>query len=180
MDNNNPNFLNNSALIVPFGEIEETFLNNLASVLRKQFNVKFIINKPAKIPHEAYNPVRNQYLSIRILEKLHDFDGSKVLGVIEKDMYDKGLNYVFGQAEAPGRCGVISITRLRQQFYGKEKDDKILFERVVKEAVHEVGHMYGLSHCEYENCVMYFSNSIVDTDKKKSSFCNNCLKILEK
>lgn len=102
----------------------------------------------------------------------------RVLGIIDKDLYVSELNFVFGQAESPGSHALISITRLRQEFYGLAKDDKIFFDRVIKEAVHELGHTYGLSHCSNPKCVMFFSNSLPDTDRKSSLFCERCLKKL--
>ncbi|MEA2005134.1 MAG: hypothetical protein U9O50_02570 [Acidobacteriota bacterium] len=47
------------------------------------------------------------------------------------------------------------------------------------EAVHELGHTYGLSHCPDAKCVMHFSNSLLDTDKKSASFCTHCHKLLD-
>jgi archaemetzincin len=51
--------------------------------------------------------------------------------------------------------------------------------RVIKEAVHELGHALGLTHCEKSRCVMHFSNSLQDTDFKHYMFCERCNKILK-
>jgi archaemetzincin len=64
--------------------------------------------------------------------------------------------------------------RLRQEFYGLKKNDSLFYQRIVKEAVHELGHAFGLSHCNKFTCVMHFSNSLRDTDIKENNFCNNC------
>lgn len=89
------------------------------------------------------------------------------------------MNFVFGEAGLSGSFSVISITRLSQKFYGLPEDDGIFFDRVIKEAVHELGHTYGLRHCSDSSCVMFFSNSLSDTDRKGSSFCMSCSKMLE-
>lgn len=126
----------------------------------------------------AFDLSRNQYNASEIFKSLYRFKGAKVLGIIDKDLYVRGLNFVFGQAKCPGRAALISITRLRQEFYKLSEDDKLFFTRVVKEAVHELGHTYGLRHCPDKGCVMFFSNSIIDTDRKGTSFCKMCLKRL--
>jgi archaemetzincin len=100
----------------------------------------------------------------------------KTLGVIDLDLYVPGLNFVFGEADPGSGVCVISLTRLRQEFYGRAPDEELFLKRAVKEAVHELGHLYGLPHCTDRRCVMYFSNSLPDTDKKTRRFCERCKK----
>ncbi|MFN3466335.1 MAG: archemetzincin, partial [Candidatus Brocadiales bacterium] len=66
------------------------------------------------------------------------------------------------------------LCRLRQEFYGRPVDLTLLKERMVKEAVHEIGHVWGMRHCPDPCCVMFFSNSLADTDRKSDTFCKNC------
>ena len=75
---------------------------------------------------------------------------------------------------------IISIHRLRSEFYGREPDRAVLMERMTKEAVHELGHLWGMKHCDDPGCVMFFSNSLEDTDKKSDRFCNRCQSILKR
>ena len=63
---------------------------------------------------------------------------------------------------------------LRQEFYGLPRDKNLFRERALKEAVHELGHTYGLGHCPDSTCVMHFSNSLPDTDLKGWKFCPDC------
>lgn len=163
-----------SAFIVPIGLVDKPILKNLAKVLYERFKIKFCVKEPLELPKDAFNPERGQYDTDKIFKILKRCEGKKVLGVIDKDLYAQGLNFIFGQAELPGRCALVSLTRLRQEFYGLPRDEMIFFDRIIKEVVHELGHTYGIKHCLNKNCVMFFSNSIIDTDKKSSFFCKMC------
>jgi archaemetzincin len=98
----------------------------------------------------------------------------RVLGVVDVDIFAPGLNFVFGEADIARRRAVISLKRLRKEFYGLPKNEDLFQERVLKEAVHELGHTYGFKHCSNPNCVMRFSNSLYDTDFKDWNFCPAC------
>lgn len=69
---------------------------------------------------------------------------------------------------------LISVTRLNPEFYGEKPDRAKYYRRILTEAVHELGHAFGLPHCTIPTCVMYFSNSIDDTDRKGYNFCKRC------
>jgi archaemetzincin len=127
-------------------------------------------------PDYAYNKKRNQYLSTALLKTLMEqkeyMAYGKVLGVVDQDLYVPELNFVFG--EAGQKAAVISLTRLRQEFYRLPQDQKLFYKRALTEAVHELGHTYGLGHCRNPQCVMFFSNSLMDTDRKGPEFCMGC------
>ena len=110
---------------------------------------------------------------------IRNSEADKLLGVATVDLYVPSLNFVFGEAECPGEVSVISMFRLDPKFYD-QRDDKLLFHRTVKEAVHELGHTFGLIHCGHPNCVMFFSNSIYDTDLKNEGFCCRCGQMVRK
>ncbi|MDI6698615.1 MAG: archaemetzincin family Zn-dependent metalloprotease [Candidatus Saccharicenans sp.] len=165
-------------ILLPVGTIEEFILDTLSKATSRIFNCQVSIYEKIKVPDEAYNPARNQYSSSKILEKMRSFikleNGEKALGVADVDLYVPGLNFVFGEAELGGRLAIISLTRLRQSFYGLPDDRSLFLQRAVKEAVHELGHLYGRGHCPDFRCIMHFSNSLLDTDRKSVSFCPRC------
>lgn len=138
-----------------------------------------LIGEVSPIPETAFEMARGQYRSDVILDKVLSFaekmEGvDRVLGIIDLDLFVPSLNFVFGEAECPGRAALISLWRLRPEFYGESAKMEVFLERSTKEAVHELGHTLGLRHCTNVFCVMFFSNSIFDTDRKRSFFCNKC------
>ena len=134
-------------------------------------------------PTYLYDRRRKQWISNRILDWLlqnnNPDDNTKVLAICDFDAYSDELNFVFGEAHLGGRVAAIYLPRLREEFYVRKSDTNKLFkQRVIKEAVHELGHAFGLTHCEKSKCVMHFSNSLQDTDFKDYKFCERCNKIL--
>ncbi|MEM4389566.1 MAG: archaemetzincin family Zn-dependent metalloprotease [Candidatus Micrarchaeia archaeon] len=95
----------------------------------------------------------------------------KILAVFHGDLFAPGLNFVFGLAR--GKYCIISLARLDPRFYG-ERDSNVLRARMIKEAIHELGHTFGLGHCDDGRCVMSFSNTIGEVDTKTSAFCQKC------
>ena len=101
-----------------------------------------------------------------------------MLGVTEVDLFIPMLSYIFGQAQLGGRAAIISTARLRQEFYDLPADGAILVERARKEALHELGHTFGLVHCEDRGCAMSLSTNIRQVDLKNPSYCGACRALL--
>ncbi len=167
-------------VLVAVGEIDGNAMDRLKNDLSKVFNKQVLIGKGMPDPDYAYHKKRNQYLSTAILNAIMEQKEyapyEKVLGIVDHDLYVPELNFVFG--EASRKAGVISMTRLRQTFYHLPEDQNLFHRRVLTEAVHELGHTFGLGHCENPLCVMFFSNSLMDTDRKGSEFCQKCKNLL--
>ena len=125
------------------------------------------------VPENAYNPLRHQFDAMRIIEHITSIctnEENLTLGIVDKDIYAHGMNFIFGLADPLSKTAIVSSYRLS----GEKKN-----ERISKEVVHEVGHLLGLSHCHEKSCVMYFSNTIDDTDRKHQRLCSTCRSKLE-
>ncbi len=126
---------------------------------------------------DCFEEKRKQYNSTKILgEMLREIptDALKVLGIIDSDISIPILTFVFGEAQLGGQAAIVSLTRLRQEFYGMEPNRHIFLDRLRKESFHELGHTFGLYHCAEDACVMRLSSTIFDVDRKGSTFCRDC------
>jgi archaemetzincin len=156
-----------------FGDVVD--INNSSNLL-SSFLIPTTTTMP---PSYLYDERRKQWISNKILEWLlqnyKPGSNTKILAIFDFDAYSGNLNFVLGEAHLGGRVAAIYLPRLRQEFYSKNADTSSLFEqRVIKESVHELGHAFGLIHCEKSSCVMHFSNSLRDTDVKDYRFCERC------
>lgn len=158
------------------GEVPPDLLVHLQHELQPIMNREITIAAAIPRPEHAFNRSRRQYLGTALLQELERLDNipgaERVLGVIDADAYAPGLNFIFGQARKPGRVAVIALPRLRDSFRGRPENTERFRVRAVKEAVHELGHSFDLAHCPDSKCVMHFSNSFGDTDRKTKQFCS--------
>ena len=128
-----------------------------------------------------YAPERNQYHSTLILAQLLKHlpdDGGKIIGITSVDLYIPVLTFVFGESQLGGSGAVVSTYRLRNEYYGLPRDNNLLLQRIVKEAMHELGHAFGLIHCRDYECVMNSSTYVEGIDLKQDRFCRECRKEL--
>ncbi len=166
--------------LFPFGDVDLKIIALLFDPLRRTFNDDVDIGDVLPLPERAYDNKRKQYLASSLIELLPPSSNPSSLGqsldVTDEDIYAPDLNFVFGVANPSSSRAVISLKRLHESFYGKPENQALFEERMIKEAVHELGHTYGFSHCPDPTCVMHFSNSIADTDRKSIQFCHACNK----
>jgi len=170
-------------ILVLLSEINEHTLEVLKQSLEQTFNRMVETRAKIRSLDYAYDPSRNQYISPRLLSRLRRIkkgSGDKILGIVYVDLYSPEFDFVFGEAEIGSGVATVSLYRLLPERYGLRPNRKVLEERTVKEAVHELGHLYHLGHCLNPKCVMHFSTSLVDIGKKRKTFCSKCQQELKK
>ena len=128
-------------------------------------------------PRQAYSPERNQHhatlILASLLRNLPD-PSSKIIGITSVDLFVPVLTFVFGQAQLDGPGALLSTFRLRNEFYGLPQNEDLLLDRTIKEAVHELGHSFGLVHCTDPDCVMSSSTYMEEVDLKADWYCPKC------
>ncbi|MFY9644612.1 MAG: archaemetzincin [Terriglobales bacterium] len=163
--------------LLPIGNVEDALLRDLRPAIEETFRVPCKVLPVRLDPEFAYHGERQQYHSSEILHRMQSFlteDSWRMLGVAEVDLYIPILTFVFGEAQMGGPSAVVSAHRLRQEFYGLPLDQKLYRHRVIKEAVHELGHTVNLTHCQDYSCAMAPSHAVEWIDLKESTLCSGC------
>jgi archaemetzincin len=164
-------------ILIVFGTLSETLVPYVMDGLTREFQAEVVRGENLPIPDRAYDSRRRQYRAedfISPLGRRRQGRTDLVLGMTAVDLFVPQLNFVFGLADPRQRCAVISVARLDPRFYQQPPKPALLQERALKEAVHELGHLLGLPHCDNPCCIMFFSNTLADTDRKGPSFCPAC------
>jgi len=171
----------NSIVISPAGSQDPDILSLVGREIKKFFGYETKIIPLLENIDFAIDFKRNQYYSTIILEKLAErapVNAIKVLAITEYDLFIPILTHVFGEAQLGGKTCIISTYRLTKELPSMERE-KALKLRVVKEALHELGHTFKLRHCKDKSCIMRYSRSINDVDGKSNQLCRYCKKLLD-
>jgi len=161
--------------VARIGNADIHLLDAVRWELAREFRVPCSVDASSLDPSFAHHPERNQFHSTMLVEQLAARDDDAiVIGVTDVDLYIPILTFVFGEAQLGGRAAVVSHYRLHQTFYGLPRDDVLLRERLVKEAIHEIGHVAGLTHCDDYECVMASSHAVEWLDLKRKHLCEEC------
>ena len=170
----NPRFI----YVVPLGDISIDYLEGIAESVEEQFGLPVKITANQGVPDYALDVARQQYNSNLILQKLITEpvpDGLRILGVTNVDLFNPIFSFVFGEAQFKGKGAVISSYRL---IGNPDNESRLgcppLISRLEKEAIHELGHTFGLRHCADRDCVMQYSVGLECADRKFSFFCRAC------
>lgn len=150
-------------LEIIYSQISEDENQIIKNALIKTYKdiLEVFIEEEIELLSQAYNPKRDQYNAEILLRYLISNKKRELaLWVIPKDLYAQGMNFIFGLAHHL-HGAVLSTFRLSNK------------ELIEKEAIHEIGHIIGLKHCN-NSCVMKYSNSLWETKMKPLYLCEKC------
>lgn len=163
--------------ILPIETDPHPWIEQLQNSIHRTFGFPARVLVPNICLERTFDPRRLQYNSSQILLQIiknPPADALKVLGVVDVDLFIPILTFVFGEAQLGGIGSVVTMHRLNAKYYGLPEDNTLLVERLVKEAVHELGHNFGLVHCSNQECVMKSSTYVEDIDQKSVEMCATC------
>lgn len=126
----------------------------------------------------SFSPERQQYQADIILAALLDRGalepGRRRMAVVSEDLFLPVFTHVFGSAQFRGEAAVVSTHRLTPTWSDRPAEPRVLRLRLLKEAMHELGHTLGLVHCKVPWCVMSPSLDPDHVDLKDPAFCAPC------
>jgi len=176
-------FIKPKIVVVPLGEVDFMMVNKLATHIGPVFNRSVDILKGLKAPEEAYNVVRNQYYATIIMSKLERIKANhkeQILGVCEEDLYLPDENYILAHSDPVAQTAVISLNRIRQEFYGLPEDDTKIYTRLYKQSIQQIVYLNNVTGCRNPRCVHYYSTNMMDIDNKNEKLCDICKRQLGK
>lgn len=167
--------------ILPAGTGPDAWIEELEKSIHKTFGYSSKLFRPQISLEKAFDIKRSQYNSSQILLQVISSppaDAAKMLCIVDVDLFIPILTFVFGEAQLRGIGSIVSLHRLNNKFYGLPYDEKLLTQRLIKEAIHELGHNFGLVHCSNPVCVMRSSTYVEDIDQKSEEMCSRCVEDL--
>jgi len=167
--------------IIPIGSLPQQILEAIQTELESRLEAKCRVMEKQDMPKESYNQWRKQYNAEVVMNIVSSSLSAKFIDksiptliLTDADLYYSGLSFIFGLEDPAKSTAIVSIARLKSEFYNGRPNSQRLLERTVKEVIHEMGHYIGMEHCHNNYCVMCFSPSVQDVDTKDKSFCKEC------
>lgn len=168
--------------IIKIPEVPDLVIETISAHINRYMNLTTDFLPAMELPDYAFDPVREQYEAGAIIKKIESIDFShisKVICVFSVDLFVPVFTHVFGEARQGGRVALVSLFRLREKGGDTADLSRILLERTVKVAIHELSHLFNLHHCERKDCLMHFSGLIDDLDQTPAEFCNYCMRFFQ-
>jgi len=169
-------------VISPIGDLDAggELLEHLGKELGKLFGYRTDIRPLIEEKDLWLDPVRKQYHSTPILETLAVIsppEAVKVLAITKVDLFIPILTHVYGEAQLGGKACILSTYRFNEEpsLAGRTE---AFYCRLLKEAVHELGHTFNLRHCTDSACAMRYCRSVKEVDRKSNQFCRYCTVLL--
>jgi len=159
------------------GSAARALVKDLTEPLLAELGFEAVVGAPIADPAYAFNKDRNQYHAAAILRRLagsRPAELAGVIGVFDHDLFVPEGDFVFGEADRESHVGILSIARMRPEFYGHAPNNDLLRARGRVELAHLAGHLAGLSNCQDPRCLMFLSANVTDTDRKNTHLCHEC------
>jgi archaemetzincin len=173
--------------LLPLGDLPTELLDAIGPLLESVFHVPVEQRRYTLALDGFFDSTRGQLNSTSILLHLRSHYPhfrpdvhTKLLAMTPDDLFIPILTYVFGEAEVGGSVAVVSTFRLLPERYGLGQDNALFERRVLTEAVHEIGHAFGLIHCSEQDCAMHSSSSVEEIDLKGWRLCGACAEELKR
>ena len=163
-------------LISPVGDLSTELVEAIAGEIQRVFGFSTSIDCILDDLSFALDHNRNQHHSTMILEQLAASapgQAAKVIAIAQVDLFIPILTHVYGEAQLGGIACVVSTFRLNEGRSGMNISPKYI-ERIVKEAIHELGHTFDLRHCPEATCIMHYCRNEEDVDRKSNALCRYC------
>jgi archaemetzincin len=178
--NRNTNNVREHIIISPIGHFDSRLIQQVGQEVQRTLGYKFLTVSVLQNVDFAFESSRNQHCSTPILEKLAGLApprAVKILAICSMDLFIPILTYVYGEAQLGGKACIISTHRLKEGLGTGQPE--IFIQRVVKEAIHELGHTFNLRHCEDQTCCMHYCRTVKDVDRKTQELCRYCKVLVE-
>lgn len=167
--------------IISYGIFGKEILKGITDGVGQEFNAPIMYREGHIDLSNFYDPTRSQYDANALIKFINSISQDKhiiTIGLFNVDLFIPILTYIFGQAYLGGNSAIASCFRLNNVYYGLKEDKQILIDRFQKEVIHELGHTFGLLHCQNTSCVMRSSTYVEDIDQKSRNLCLSCRNIL--
>jgi archaemetzincin len=171
----------NTILISPVGELSPELLTAITAEIERTYG--FATERGAVLEDLSFalDQNRQQYHSTLILDQLAaniPADCIRILAIAQVDLFIPILTHVYGEAQLGGAACIVSTFRLNEGRSGMNVSPRYI-ERIVKEAIHELGHTFNLRHCQEHSCIMHYCRSEEDVDRKSDELCRYCKIMVE-
>ncbi|MFC1533877.1 archaemetzincin family Zn-dependent metalloprotease [Thermodesulfobacteriota bacterium] len=173
--------LEHTIVISPVGDLDLKLIEQVRKRVSQKFGYGTVILSLLQDMEFALDPARDQHYSTKILERLAGLapqNAIKLIAICDVDLFIPILTHVYGEAQLGGKACIISTYRLNQGM-PPINAQKTFHQRVIKEAIHELGHTFNLRHCHDKSCGMHYCHEVRDVDNKSEQFCRYCKILLE-
>jgi archaemetzincin len=168
-------------LISPVGDLSTELIEAIVGEIQRVFGFASAIDSILQDLSFARDQSRNQHHSTMILDQLAanaPVRAIRVIAIAQVDLFIPILTHVYGEAQLGGTACIVSTFRLNEGRSGMNISKKYI-DRIVKEAIHELGHTFNLRHCPEATCIMHYCRNEEDVDRKSDELCRYCKVMLE-